>query len=291
MAVEETQPVEGEEVETTQEQIVEEEKEFVNPQARARYLERENKRMADQLSELTEALRAAARRPEEVEQPEFIEDVSEDEWASDPLGVLRKEIQDIKRKQLENEQRSSYQNTVQTVAGALKEANNLIIAGVRSDKERYESALVHLFQVIDGEVEEESPSYTERQRHAEVVRRVDLMKLSAMQSNKHPLDVLVSKAKRFGWKDDFAKKEDGDAKETIRAAKKRDEGSRTISTSDGGTPKARMDFTKMTNAERNKAMDEALKSGRFKRDGSSIKSPPLRDILPANKLIPINRGG
>jgi hypothetical protein len=287
--VEET--VEETTAETTPEvpaEISEEEKEFKNPQARARYLERENRVLEGRVEQLATAFQQLVNQVQnagEVEQPAEV-DASEDEWAADPLGVIKKEILALKRQINENDQRQSFHTQTNTVSSALSSANAMLAARLEEDRPTYESAYLHLFQVVDGEVADELPNATQRERYAEVTNRLNLMKLAAINAGRNPADDFVRKSKRFGWVAP-KKGEEGDgedAREQIRSAKKKTEGARSLSTLEGGSPKARVDYTKLKDTEFNKALDDGLKAGRFRREGNSYRTPPMRDLLPARLL-------
>ena len=277
----------AEDVAVSTEQIKEEEKEFKNPQARARYLERENRVLEERLNLAMSAMAqitAAQRAGEEVEQPEGIE-VDEDAWEANPLGVIRNELKSLKQKLEENEQRQTYVAASTDVNSAINTANRLLADKLSENREVFEGAYIHLFKVVEGEVADEMPGLTERERFNEVGNRLNLIKLAAIKAGRNPADDFIRKSKRFGWKEPVAGNEDGDAREQIKAERKKSEGSRTLSTMDGASPKARVDYTKMNKEEFNRAVDEGLKSGRFKREGNSYRTPPMRDLLPANKLI------
>lgn len=286
VAGEETAPeIEAPAVEET---IQEEEKEFKNPQARARYLEKENRILESRLMQLGEAFQqlvGSQQTATEVEQPEASE-ASEDEWSADPLGVIRKEILALRRRTEENEQRQAFHAQAGSVGSALSNANALLAQRLEEDRPTYESAYIHLFRVVEGEVADEDPNMTERERWNEVTRRLNAIKLAAVSAGRHPADDFVKKSKRFGWvpPKKGADEENGDAREQIRSAKKKTEGTRTLSTMEGGTPKTRVDFTKLKQEEFNKAVDDGLKSGRFRKEGNSYRTPPMRDLLPAHLL-------
>lgn len=286
VVAEETQP----EIEAPAEveAIQEEEKEFKNPQARARYLEKEKRILEDRLHQLGSAFQQlveAQRGGQEMEQPTGI-DVNEDEWVADPLNVINKRLVALQQKIEENEQRQAFHAQAGSVTGALSQANAMLAQRLEEDRPTYESAYIHLFRVVEGEVADEDPNLTERERYNEVTRRLNAIKLAAVSAGRHPADDFVKKSKRFGW---VAPKkgegeEDGDAREQIRSAKRKTEGTRTLSTMEGGTPKTRVDFTKLKEKEFNKAVDDGLKSGRFRREGNSYRTPPMRDLLPAHLL-------
>lgn len=289
--VEET-PVE-ETTTTEAEETPEEEKEFKNPQARARYLERENRALEGRIEQLASALQqivAAQSVPGEEAAP-ATEEVSEEELTADPLGVIYKELKSLKKQLADNEQRQMYNAQYSSVNDQLRTANQLLAAKLDEDRPTYESAYIHLFQVVEGEVADEAPNMTQRERYQEVTNRLNAMKLASIRANRNPADDFVRKSKRFGWVPPKNGGKDGedmdDAKEQIRAAKKKTEGNTTLSTMDGGSPRIKVDFSKLKDKEFNQAIDAAMKAGKFKKSGDSYRSPNMRDLLPANKLIPI----
>lgn len=274
------------------EEVAEEEKEFKNPQARARYLERENRALEGRIEQLAGALQqivAAQSGGQEAEIPE-VEDASEEELTADPLGVIYKKLKSLERQLAENEQRQSFHAQNTSIAGALERANQMLASKLEEDRPTYESAYIHLFQVVEGEVADEAPNMTQRERYAEVTNRLNAMKLASIRANRNPADDFIRKSKRFGWVPPKARDgEEGevDAKEQIRNAKKKTEGNRTLSTMEGGTPRIKVDFSKLKDREFNKAIDDAIKAGKFKREGNAYRTPPMRDLLSAKQLIPI----
>lgn len=281
-------PVEVKETPATPEQLETEEKEFKNPHARARYLERENRNLEDRLNTVMSALQAAAqakRDGEEIERPDNI-DVSEEEWEADPLAVLRRETRETKAMLAEMAQRISYNAATTQLESTIGKANTMIINRINEDPETYKDAFVYLINVLHEEIAEESPGLTERESNAEVAVRLDQIKIAAVQHGRNPADDFMRKSKRFGWKAAAKKAENEDASETIRTAKRREEGTRSLSDSPGGGPKVKIDFSKMSKEDFNRTLDEGIKSGRYKREGGAYRTPPLRDLIP-HKMIKV----
>jgi hypothetical protein len=286
-AVQET-PVE--EIVTTEEEKVEQkqepesDKEFVNPHARARVLERNNRILQDRVNLLTEKFLEIA-ETQGASRAESAVDETDDDWTANPLDVIRRELTDLKGKLIENEKRQEQNRTVaaqnEGYVKAVRTADALIQDKLREDPDGVKSALLYLGGVIREEIIDDNPDLTDNELMIEAEKRINSFKIKCLREGRNPADEFIKRAKRYGYKPEKKVVSDsGDAKEQITKEKERDSKSRTISTIEGSSPKTRPNFAKLRDGEFDRIVNEGIKSGKMRRAPGAFRTPPMRDLIP-----------
>ena len=272
-----------------QPEVVQPEKEYINPHGRARVAEREARDMRIKMDRLLQALQA---KEEETEAPEQVEEVDPE---LDPIGSLRAQIVQLQNQITQREQREQTEQQQRMAANALAQADRVIQASMQQNPAVYQGAIMHLARFIENNVENQMPNYTHEERMQIAAQQIAQKKLEWVATGKNPAQEMFNMAVTLGYNPSTAQpaqpeqpetpapaKAKADARQKLQANRQRQAQTASLGGTVGSAPNN-------LNAAALKAMDmdkfnftinQAIKSGQLAPKRTIGKTPSLRDLLP-----------
>src|SRR3990167_5908194 len=130
-------------------------KEFVNPHARARILERDKSILESRVNFLTEQLINMAQAPGYQQEIPQEDEPDEDDWQADPLAVIHSEIRTLRNQIAENKKEQNYNQSLVGQAAnynnAIAAANTLIQEKLAADPDA-KDAFLYMVKIIQDEL-------------------------------------------------------------------------------------------------------------------------------------------
>ena len=255
-------------------------KEFKNPHARARYLEKQLEQektdseiLARRLQWVLESVPEMVAKSVAPQKEEPAEEVD-----LDPITVILKKIDGLGNKLNEIENKSVTQTQVSADMQALSLANKVISDAVNASPE-FSGAITHLAKIVLFDLNEKFPNLTKSEKEKIADRAIQQEKVDIVKSGKNPVDVFYKRALLMGFrpeevqtqtkkeKDTQPEKPQKDPRAQIKKENERDSKMNSI----GGAPSTGArgragikELASMNNAEFEDYVNSGIKDGTFK---------------------------
>jgi len=272
-----------------------EEKEFKNPHAYIRRLERDRsvlEERSSKLLELVEQLSKTERKEAEASAAVAEETGKAPDPDTDPFGAvfyqlnkLQQQINGMSKKEETVEVEEKFKQAVVT-------ADRMVQEVAKEDPDQYGAALVHLGKIVLENIADENPSLTEKQilQLAEVT--IIKKKLDWLSSGKNPGIEFLRLARRYGFKwegkraegEAPTKKEQKvavDARKLVQQEKAQESKTRTIKPGGGVAPQSGKDLRRMDATDFQRYVIEKQKAGQMTGRAGNV---PLREVLAGKEL-------
>lgn len=265
-------------------------KEYKNPHAYIRVLERDKSILEDRMTEVLGLLNnlSKAERSEARESAKEAEDAGvAPDPREDPLGALYFELKSLKDKLTRIEQKETEQTTGTQVREALKRADQLVATEAQANPEVYTAAMIHLGQVLLESLADDNPKLTQKELLKVADDTLQAQKLKWMHEGKNPGVEFMRMSRRYGFRPPekteerkpvkTEEKPTKDPKTVVQEAKDRESKTRAIVNRDSESrPSSGRDILKMdVNTFQRWMLDQQQKGNLSGRGGTA----PVREIL------------
>lgn len=265
-------------------------KEYKNPHAYIRVLERDKSILEDRMTEVLGLLNnlSKAERSEARESAKEAEDAGvAPDPKEDPLGALYFELKSLKDKLTRIEQKETEQTTGTQVREALKRADQLVATEAQANPEVYTAAMIHLGQVLLESLADDNPKLTQKELLKVADDTLQAQKLKWMHEGKNPGVEFMRMSRRYGFRPPEKTEErkpvkteerpPRDPKVVVQEAKDRESKTRAIVNRDSESrPSSGRDILKMdVNTFQRWMLDQQQKGNLSGRGGTA----PVREIL------------
>lgn len=256
-AEKEAEPEEPEEVEEPKAQP----NEYNALAARHRILERDHQVMAKRFEQLLGAISGASQARQEPSQEE-LPDPEEDGLGAHIVARLKR-MED--QAEADRVARDAVQQN-QALANEYSSARGAMMAYRAQDPATYEAAVTHLANVTFEEARAEMPGYTDQDIALFLQRAVVQYQLKWQREGRNPGEELVKMAMRRGFRIPERAAPAEDARQTVEAAKAKEQKARTISGVPGASPRGPLKLARALEMPEDTWQVE-------------LKKIPLRDLL------------